>query len=87
MAELAPCWQVRCPHCVQTLDAIDLGIAALSAAGKTHLLRKCGMCQRLQGLYVEPKPTDLPNRAGPRCDLATHKSWQNKPLTEGLWKL
>jgi hypothetical protein len=73
MKDLAPGWQVRCPKCGLTFDAGDLGIIRIGAVGKTNMLRICGQCRWLRWLSVEHKPQEIPDHAGLRCDLATHR--------------
>jgi hypothetical protein len=65
-------WQVRCRRCGLTFDAADLGFARIGGIGRSFKLLWCEQCRWPRWFVLERKPADLPERAGPRCDCATH---------------
>ena len=72
MQGYAPGWQVRCRKCGLTFDAADLGIIRIGGLGTSYKLFWCQQCGWLRWFALERKPVDVPDHAGPRCDLATH---------------
>jgi hypothetical protein len=72
MRGYAPGWQVRCPKCGLVFDAADLGFTFIGKklVGREYRLGWCEQCRWPRWLIVEPKPRDLSEPAGPRCDLA-----------------